>query len=89
MRDKNDRVNAYLGSGVTSGLLRLKVRASELLILNSLFFIDYGLYVYVCVVYVDSFTCLLILKIVQEGPVGIAQGFAVGYGFMYAIDQVR
>jgi len=46
LRNKDDRINAYLGSGLTSGLLRM-----------------------------------------DEGPLGIAQGFAIGYGFMYAIDK--
>ncbi|KAJ1432754.1 hypothetical protein B484DRAFT_429772 [Ochromonadaceae sp. CCMP2298] len=46
LRNKDDRMNAFLGSGLTSALLRI-----------------------------------------DEGPLGMAQGFAIGFGFMFAIEQ--
>ena len=47
VRNVDDRLNAYIGSGFSSAMLRVK-----------------------------------------QGPYGIAQGFVVGYAFMYVIDRM-
>lgn len=47
IRNVDDRLNSYIGSGVSAAMLRMK-----------------------------------------EGPYGIAQGFIVGYAFMYVIDRM-
>lgn len=48
IRNVDDRINEFIGSGVTSAILRI-----------------------------------------EEGPLGVIQGFIVGYGFMYAFEELN